>query len=405
MFPFDRGSSLPVRKALSSCAAVLLLFGLVASASQAQQAPFQIDVMVAQSGSGASVGDSTSQGLRALEQNVNRNGGVRRRPIQFVFHDDQSNPQLDVELTNQVLAGKPSIVLDAGPAFNCGAVAALYAHGPVLWCLSPAFYPDKSPYAFTGGFESVDGMKTVLTYMQRRGWKRIGILTLTDLAGQEADRALHDLLATPAYHDLTPVAWEHFGATDISIQAQLARMRTAAPQAVIAWASGAPNGTFYVSLRDAAWDVPVLGSSSVESGAFVARYNAVFPKDYYIYSAAWPAYAQLPKGPYKTALGKVLSVYGAAGINADSNNVIAWDSAMIVVQAFQKLGFDATPDQLRDYVANVHDYVGISGAYDFRAYPQRGLGINDSIVVKWNHAANRWDPASGRAGTDLSTMK
>lgn len=394
-----------MKAALCSCLAVLMVLCPLARVGADDQTPFPIHVMLAQSGAGASVGESTSQVLKALEQYVNRSGGVRHRPIRFVFHDDQSVPQVDVQLTNQVLQTHPAVVLDAGPAYNCGAVAALYARGPVLWCLSPAFYPDKTPYAFTGGFESIDGMKSVLTFMQHRGWKRIAVITLTDLAGQEADKSLHELLASPAYHDLDVVAWEHFGSSDLSIPAQLARMRAAAPQAVIAWASGAPNGTFYISLRDSGWNVPVLGSSSVQSDAFVARYSSVFPQEYYIYSAAWPAYAQLKPGTYKTALGRVLKVLGAAGVRPDSNVVIAWDSAMIVVKAFEKLGFDATPEQIRDYVASLRGYAGISGIFDFPAYPQRGLGLNDAIVVKWDRATSSWDPASGRAGSDLATLK
>lgn len=381
--------------------ATLAALFLTASLASAQPSPFEINVMVSQSGSGASVGESTAKALQVLERNVNANGGIRHRPIRFVFHDDQSNPQLDVQLTNQVLESHPSIVFDGGPAFNCGAVGALFAHGPVFWCLSPAFYPDKVPYAFTGGFESIDGMKADLTYIVNHGLKRVAILTLTDLAGQEADRSLHELLATPAYHDITPVAWEHFSGSDITIPAQIARMRAAAPQAVIAWASGVANGTFYISMRDAGWDVPVFGSSSVQSDAFVARYNAMFPKNYYVYSAGWPAYAQLPNGRYKTVLGNTLKVYREAGIRPDSNVVIAWDSAMIALKAFDALGFEATPDQLRQYISNLRDYVGVSGVYDFRSFPQRGLGLNASIVVQWDHAQKKWNAVSGPAGATL----
>ena len=382
-----------------------MLLCLVASASRADQTPFEINVMVAQSGAGAATGEATTQVLKALEQYVNRNGGLRNRPIHIAFHDNQSSPQVDIQLTNQVLAAHPSIVVDSGPAYNCGAVAALYARGPVLWCLSPAFYPDKSPYAFTGGFESIEGMKTILTYMQRSGWKRIAILTLTDLAGQEADKSLHELLASPSYRDITPVAWEHFGSNDISVRAQLARMHAASPQAILAWASGAPNGIFYTSLRDAGWDIPVLGSSSVQVGAFVKRFGTLFPENYYVYSAAWPAYSRLREGAYKAVLRKYLSIFDAAGVSPDANDVIAWDSVMIVVEAYEKLGLDATPDQMRDYISSLRGYAGMSGIYDFRSYPQRGLGINDSIVVKWNHAKNVWEPVSGRAGADLTSLK
>jgi hypothetical protein len=65
-----------------------------------------------------------------------------------------------------------------------------------------------------------------------------------------------------------------------------------------------------------------------------------------------------------------------------------------MVSALQKLGFDATPAQVRDYVNNLHGWTGINGLYDFTKYPQRGIG-DDALVVL------RWDPVN-EAGIPLT---
>lgn len=394
-----------MRKTLSAYAMILVLLGLLARASHAQPAPFEINVVLAQTGFGAAIGDSITQALRAVEQYVNRNGGIRGRQLRFVEVDDQSSPQVDVQLTNQILAKHPAIVFDGGPAAVCHGASGLYTHGPVMWCFSPAFYPEKGSYEFATGVDSADGMKTVLTYASRVGWKRIAVLSLTDIAGQEADKALHALLETPAYHDITPVAWEHFAPGDVGITTQLAKMRAASPQAVIIWASGSPIATFYTAMRDSGWNVPVLGSNAVQSYALTSHYGTVMPKDYYIYSLAWPGYARMRAGPQKRALATFFSAVEAAGVHPDGNTAMAWDSAMIAVGAFQKLGLDATPEQLRDYILNLHDYPGASGTFDFRIGNQRGLGVADCIVVKWNHATGSWDPVSGPTGTPLADVR
>ncbi len=383
----------------------LLLLTLLPVASPAQPAPFEINAVLPLTGPAAALGNSELEALKAVELSVNAAGGIRRRPLHFAVVDSQSSPQLDVQLTNQLLARHPAAVIDGGPATNCRGVSALYAHGPVLACISPAFFPEKDGFQFASGVDSADGMKTLLTYAQRRGWKRIAILSLTDVAGQEADKALAALLATPAYHDVTPVDWEHFGPGDVGISTQLAKMRAAAPQAVFAWATGSPIATFYTAMRDAAWDVPVLGSNAVQSYALTERYGGVMPQNYFIYSLAWPGYADLKSGALKAALTKYFAAFRAAGVHPDGNTAMTWDSASIIVGAFEKLGPDASADQVRDYVLGLHGYAGASGIFDFRSGNQRGLGLDDCIVVKWERGKKLWEPVSGPGGTALADVR
>ncbi|HXP94919.1 MAG TPA: ABC transporter substrate-binding protein [Candidatus Binatia bacterium] len=392
--------SLTREKIVAAVAVVALLAALV-DVSQAQQAPFDVNVVLPLTGPAAALGNSESEALKAAEQYLNKNGGIRGRRVHFAILDSQSSPQLDVQLTNQILAKHPAVVIDGGPATNCRGVSPLYARGPVLACVSPAFYPEKGSYQFASGVDSSDGMKTILAYIERRGWKRIAVLSLTDIAGQEADKALQSFLATPEFRDVTPVAWEHFSPGDISIATQLAKMRASSPQAVIIWATGSPVTTFYAAMRDAAWDIPVLGSNAVQSYALTARYGSVMPKNYYIYSLAWPGYQRIESSELKKALGTYFRAFEAAGVHPDGNTAMTWDSTLIVVSAFQKLGTDATAEQIRDYVLNLHDYAGASGMFDFRSGNQRGLDLADCIVVKWDHAKNLWEPVSGPAGAAL----
>ena len=62
-----------------------------------------------------------------------------------------------------------------------------------------------------------------------------------------------------------------------------------------------------------------------------------------------------------------------------------WDPLMIVLSAYQKLGTNATADQMHDYIETLHGFAGVNGLYDFRDGGQRGIG-SQAIVV------DRWDP-------------
>lgn len=378
---------------------MLLTLVFFPAVTSAQPGPFEIDAVLPLTGPAAALGNSESQALKAAELYVNEHGGIRGRTVRFAEQDSQSSPQLDVQLTNQILAKHPAAVIDGGPATNCRGVSALYAHGPVLWCISPAFFPERGGYQFATGVDSADGMKTVLRYAQSRGWKRVAVLSLTDVAGQEADKALQGLLASPQYAAMAAVDWEHFSPGDVGVTTQIAKMRAAAPQAVIAWATGTPIATFYAGMRDAAWDVPVLGSNAVQSYALTQTYGASMPRNYYIYSLAWPTYKRLKAGPLKDALAVYFGAFAAANVQPDGNTAMSWDAATILLGAFRKLGFAATPDQLRDAILELHDYAGASGIFDFRSGNQRGLSLSDCIIVKWNNGKKLWEPVSGPGGS------
>jgi hypothetical protein len=78
---------------------------------------------------------------------------------------------------------------------------------------------------------------------------------------------------------------------------------------------------------------------------------------------------------------------------------VAWDPAMIIVSALRKLGPDATAAQVHDYLENLRGWIGINGAYDFVAVPQRGLGLGSVVITRWNAGNERWEAVSKGGGT------
>jgi hypothetical protein len=97
-------------------------------------------------------------------------------------------------------------------------------------------------------------------------------------------------------------------------------------------------------------------------------------------------------------MGVMYSAMKADGVRPDGASVSAWDPAMIVVDAFRKLGTNATAKQVRDYILNLRDFSGSNGYYDFRIGNQRGLSAKDCIVVRWDAQKDTWVPVTGVAG-------
>lgn len=381
-------------------AAILFLasWGVPVSGHAQVQPPYEINVILPLSGYGAFLGRGQAETLAVVEKYVNETGGIRGRPLHFVSVDSQSSPQVDIQLTQTILAKHPSLVIEGGPATVCHAVATFYEKGPVMWCLSPAFFPARGGYAFSSGVESAVGMEVTLRYLRTRGFKRLGIITLTDIAGQEADAALKRLLADPANAGLRVVAWEHLGSSDVGVDAQMAKIKQGDPEVVIGWATGAPTGTMLRGFKNTGMSVPFVVSNANQTPVQMQQYKEILPHEYLMYSLRWPSYQSLRPGPLKSAMTPYFRYMSAAGLTPDGGAPLAWDSALLLVRALRTLGTDAGATQIRDYLLNLHDYYGPSGAFDFRLGNQRGLASNDLVMVRWNAVASSWQVVSEPAG-------
>ena len=95
---------------------------------------YDIHVIEPLTGGASFIGKGQLDNLTLLEGYVNKNGGILGRPVHFVFHDNQSSPQLTVQIANEVLAGQPAVILgtpDHG-AVQCHHAAREERTGPVL---------------------------------------------------------------------------------------------------------------------------------------------------------------------------------------------------------------------------------------------------------------------------------
>ena len=67
-----------------------------------------------------------------------------------------------------------------------------------------------------------------------------------------------------------------------------------------------------------------------------------------------------------------------------------------------KLGTNATAAQLHEYLESLHDYVGITGVYDFRDGSQQGLLKNSPVfMVRWDGEKQDFVQVSKAGGAPL----
>jgi len=78
--------------------------------------PIELPSILSLSGPVAYAGKDEQQTIQIIEGIVNKTGGIQGHPLKVVFYDDQSNPQVAVQLMSQLIAHNAPVVL--GPMFT-----------------------------------------------------------------------------------------------------------------------------------------------------------------------------------------------------------------------------------------------------------------------------------------------
>jgi branched-chain amino acid transport system substrate-binding protein len=378
-------------------AATLFTTGL--PRADAAAAPLDINVLLSLTGPGTFLGKIHEQTLAAMETYINKQGGINGRPVHFVIEDDQTNPQVAVQLTDRIIAKKSTVMIGADLAAVCRAMAPLFKNGPVDYCLSPGVHPETGSFQFSATVATRDLCVAYLRWLRERGVRRIALLASIDASGQDGEAGLLSAAALPENKSIDIVAKEHFNPTDLSVAAQLARIKSSNAQALVAWTTGTPFATVLRGAVDGGLTIPILTTNGNMTYAQMAQYKGFIPKELYFPGFAYIANDVTPS--MNAEQRKFIGVMKAAGIKPDLQAGMPWDPVMIVVDALRHLGPDATPSQIRTYIASLHQYAGIMGTYDFRDGSNRGLNEKGVIVMRWDTQRSTWVAASRPGGMRL----
>ncbi len=372
---------------------------LACGLSAAHAADREINVILPLTGGGAFLGKAEQQALQQFEKAANADGGIHGQPLKFVFHDDQSSPQVAVQLANQVKASNPPVILGSALVALCNAMAPLMKDGPLLYCFSPGIHPANGGFVYSSSISTRELAAALLRYFGAKGWKKVALITSTDASGQDAYKNFKSLFGSDGHKDVELVAEAQLNPTDVSAAAQIQRLKGANPDVLVAWSTGGPIGTVFKAIHDAGIELPVATTNGNQTYAQMAQYAAFLPKELYIPAADFLKSSQPPKadeaGAAKQAFYKA---FDGTDIKPDGSSTYAWDPALLVVGALRKLKPDATAADLRGYFNELKGVAGINGFYDFKAVPNRGLDESNVVVTRWDPAAQTWAVVSDPLG-------
>lgn len=390
-----------MQRTFSAAAALFVAIVLgIAVPAYAQPGPIHIEAIVSQTGSFTYTGTRIAQVLGVIEGMVNAKGGVNGRPIHFDIVDDQTSPVVAVQLVNAAIARGAQYFIGPVSAAACAAVIPLVAKsGPLDYCLSPVVTGPPGGYAFSVGAGTAVNNVVIVRFFHAKGWNRVGILSTTDASCRDAERQIVDAMALPENHGMQVVASEHFNPSDLSVAAQVARIKTAQPQGVFTCASGTVFGTVVHGLHDGGLDVPTAASSSNMNVEELHGYAGLLPRGLYFAGPRGIVEdSSLRPGPVKDAQRAYFAALRAAKVEPGNESALVWDQTLIVIDALRHAGPNPTAAKLHDYIEGLHDWAGIAGIYYFRDNSQRGIGANALQAYSWDDAHGKILVASRPGG-------
>ena len=261
-----------LRALLLSLSALLWMLGPAAA-----QEPYRVGAIFSITGPGSSLGIPERDTALMLEAEINARGGVRgpdgaRHPLKLVIYDDGSDETKAV-LAAKKLIDEDRVVAIVGTTLSGTSLAILdtvqKAEVPLVSCAAAikivepvaerkwVFKTPQSDHLIVG---------VLVDYLKARGLTRVGWLNVDYAFGQlgwlEFERAAHK-------RGLTVAANEKFGQKDVDMTAQLTRVKTAGPQAVIVWSIPPSASIATKNYADLGLKAPLFQSHGVGNKKYI----------------------------------------------------------------------------------------------------------------------------------------
>ena len=185
----------------------------------------RIPVVLPLTGGAAFLGQGERKALQLVEKVVNTGGAA---PIHFAFHDDQSSPQVAVQLASQIKAQNPPVMLGSAIVAMCNAMAPLMQDGPVMYCLSPGVHPAAGSKVFTAFISTHDLARALVRYYRGRGFTKLAMITSTDASGQDGRLGFEEAMKLSENSGMSIVTAVQFNPTDVSVAAQIQQIKSVA---------------------------------------------------------------------------------------------------------------------------------------------------------------------------------
>lgn len=369
------------------CILVGALAQLVLAPAARAAEPYRIGAVFSITGVGSFLGEPEKKTAEMIADEVNKKGGINGHPVELIVYDDESDPPKAV-LAMKKLIKRDNVPVIIGPTRSGESMAvasvAEELQVPLISCatsykiVTPI---EKRRWVFKVAGSDAHVVGKMFEHMKSKGITKVAIMT--DNSGYGSS-GREELLRLAPDFGLTVVADELFGPQDTDLSAQLTKIRSVQPQAIVNWSIGPTQILAIKSWRDLGMDgIPLyqshgFGSKKNLDLAGKAAEGVLLPL------ARVNVGPLLPDGqPQKKGILEYTAAYEARYKEPISSfGGHASDAMNLALAALKAVGPD--PAKIRDFVENTKGFVGMHGIFNFTKEDHCGLSKDDleMIVVK-----------------------
>jgi branched-chain amino acid transport system substrate-binding protein len=336
--------------------------------------PIKIGVITSLTGPLAATGVQVATGVRAAAQEWNDRGGVNGRPVEVLVEDDASTPNGSVNAFNTLLSQEPAFFV--GPTFT-----------PLIMPLEPILVEQAQTPFFTSATGTIitksgDGWFFRLRTNDEQSASILAEFALEDLDAERpgliypnndyGKSGMEVMQQVMADEGVEFVAIETFNqGTDKDVTAQLNKIKSAGADVLLSWTVPVDSGMINVQALQVGMDMPIAGSPGFGTPEYLSLAG----------ESSEGVYALIDS----TAGQDEASKEWADGIRADFPNTpvsfvvsAQYDATNMALQAIADGAEGA--EALRDAVAAITDYQGITGTYSF---DEEHNGLHQGVIGQW----------------------
>jgi branched-chain amino acid transport system substrate-binding protein len=377
------------RRALTRSMAATLILAAAAGVSVAAEPagePILLGVSGPLTGPNAQYGTQWKQGFDLALDQINGAGGIKGRPLRYVFEDTQSDPKQTVAVAQKFVADK-HIVAELGDFASPASMAAspIYQRAGLVqfgFTNSHPNFTKAGDFIWSNSVSQADEQPLNAAYaVKRLGFKRIAVLHLnTDWGRTSKDH----FVAAAKELGAEVVAAEGYLPEEKDFRSTLVRVRDANPDGLFLVSYYADAALIVRQARQTGLAIPAAASSSIYSPKFVELGGDAAEG---VFTAA-RFFPEDPRPEVQSFVGAFKAKYGK---EPDAFNAYAYDTVILFGQVLREAP-DLERKTIRDTLAKVKDVPSvIYGKATFDTQTRRILGAKSADIVVKNGRFSLWD--------------
>lgn len=332
-------------------------------------------------GSEATFGKSTDEGIRLAVDEVNAAGGIKGKKIRLITMDNQGKPEEAANVVTRLIEREKVVALLGEVASSRSLAAAPIAQKNHIPMVTPSSTNPKvtevGDYIFRTCF--IDPFQgTVMAQFASQTLKVKNVAILRDVKS-DYSVGLADFFTTK-FKNLggNIVADVSYQSQDVDFKAQLTQIKSKKPEAIFIPGYYTEVGLIARQARELGLKVPLLGGDGWDSPKLFEigqdSVNGGYFSNHYSTDSTDPVAVEFAK-KFKEKYGHVADGLSAAG----------YDGAKILFQAIANS--DLKPESIRNELAKIKDFAGVTGKITMN---EKRDAVKSAVVVQVNGPVNKF---------------